>query len=299
MTYGVEEYERRTPKGKAAWERAAKLIPGGVGSAIQFKPPYPLYLGDSKGSRVWDLDGNEYIDYSLCYAAMVAGHANPIIVEAITKQAAHGTLYGLPTTLAGDLAEEIVRRYAGVDRHGPVHAVRRRGDADGDPARSSRHRSQDDREDRGAIPRRHRPPARVDRRRVGGRGRARRPPERGRGLRGSPARLHRVHGGRVVQRHRHDEARVRRARRRRRGRDRRAGDDERRRDPAAPRLPGGGPRALHGQGRRDDHGRGEARAAGSHQAGPPSTGASRATSSRSRRRSAAGCRWARSAGGAS
>ena len=114
MTYGVEEYERRTPKGKGAWERTAKLIPGGVGSAIQFKPPYPLYLADSKGSRVWDLDGNEYIDYSLCYAAMVAGHANPIIVEAITRQAEHGTLYGLPTTLAGDLAEEVIRRYPGV-----------------------------------------------------------------------------------------------------------------------------------------------------------------------------------------
>jgi glutamate-1-semialdehyde 2,1-aminomutase len=114
MTYGVEEYQRRTPKGRAAYERAAKVIPGGVGSAIQFKPPYPLYLGDSKGSHVWDLDGNEYIDYSLCYAAMVAGHANPHIVEAIKKQADHGTLYGLPTTLAGDLAEEIIRRYAGV-----------------------------------------------------------------------------------------------------------------------------------------------------------------------------------------
>jgi glutamate-1-semialdehyde 2,1-aminomutase len=114
VTYGVEEYERRTPKGKAAWEAAARLIPGGVGSAIQFKPPYPLYIGDSKGSRVWDLDGNEYIDYSLCYAAMVAGHANPAIVEAIQAQAAHGTLYGMPTTIAGDLAEEIIRRYEGV-----------------------------------------------------------------------------------------------------------------------------------------------------------------------------------------
>jgi glutamate-1-semialdehyde 2,1-aminomutase len=114
MANGVEEYERRTQKGREAWERAAKVIPGGVGSAIQFKPPYPLYIGDSKGSRVWDLDGNEYIDYSLCYAAMVAGHANPYIVEAIKRQADHGTLYGLPTTLAGDLAEEVIRRYEGV-----------------------------------------------------------------------------------------------------------------------------------------------------------------------------------------
>ncbi len=114
MSYGVDEFEKRTPKSREAWERASKLIPGGVGSAIQFKAPYPPYVGDSKGSRVWDLDGNEYIDYSLCYAAMVAGHANPHIVEAVKKQVEHGTLYGLPTTLAGDLAEEIVRRYEGV-----------------------------------------------------------------------------------------------------------------------------------------------------------------------------------------
>jgi len=114
MTYGVEEFQRRTPGSGTAWERAAKLIPGGVGSAIQFKPPYPLMIGDSKGSKVWDVDGNEYIDYSLCYAAMVAGHANPHIVEAIKRQSEHGTLFGLPTTLAADLAEEIVRRYAGV-----------------------------------------------------------------------------------------------------------------------------------------------------------------------------------------
>ncbi len=112
--YGVEEYQKRTPGSRAAWERAARLIPGGVGSAIQFKPPYPLSIGDSKGSKLWDVDGNEYIDYSLCYAAMVAGHANPHIVEAIKAQTEHGTLYGLPTTLAADLAEEIIRRYTGV-----------------------------------------------------------------------------------------------------------------------------------------------------------------------------------------
>ncbi|MDP9185262.1 MAG: aminotransferase class III-fold pyridoxal phosphate-dependent enzyme, partial [Actinomycetota bacterium] len=114
MSDRIETFERRTPKVRAAWEAAAKVIPGGVGSAIQFTAPYPLYIGDSKGSRVWDLDGNEYIDYSLCYAAMVAGHANPVIVEAIKRQADHGTLYGMPTSLAGELAEEIIRRYPGV-----------------------------------------------------------------------------------------------------------------------------------------------------------------------------------------
>jgi glutamate-1-semialdehyde 2,1-aminomutase len=115
MTYGIDEFERRTPKCREEFERARRLIPGGVGSAIQFKPPYPLYLARSKGSRVWDLDGNEYVDYSLCYAAMVAGHANPVIAEAIKAQADRGTLYGMPTTLAADLAEEIRRRYPVID----------------------------------------------------------------------------------------------------------------------------------------------------------------------------------------
>jgi glutamate-1-semialdehyde 2,1-aminomutase len=115
MTDGIDEFQRRTPKCKAEYERARRLIPGGVGSAIQFKEPYPLSIADSKGSRVWDLDGNEYIDYSLCYAAMVAGHANPKIAEAIKRQADKGTLYGMPTTLAADLAEEIQRRYPVID----------------------------------------------------------------------------------------------------------------------------------------------------------------------------------------
>ena len=111
MTYGIEDYLKRTPKCAIEFERAARLIPGGVGSAIQYRAPHPLYVGDSHGSRVWDIDGNEYVDYMLCYAAMVAGHANPIIVEAITSQAEKGTLYGMPTALAADLAEEINRRY--------------------------------------------------------------------------------------------------------------------------------------------------------------------------------------------
>ncbi len=115
MTYGLEEYQRRTPKSAAAYDRASKLIPGGVGSAIQYTSPYPLVIGDSKGSRVWDVDGNEYIDYLLCYAAMVAGHANPHIVEAIKAQAEHGTLFGMPTALAAELAEEIMRRYPPIE----------------------------------------------------------------------------------------------------------------------------------------------------------------------------------------
>jgi len=111
----IEEYKSRTPKCAQAAKRAQAIIPGGVGSAIQFWAPYHIYVKDSKGSRIWDLDGNEYIDFCMCYAAMVAAHANPVIAEAIAEQAKHGTLYGLPGESATLLAEEIQRRYPVID----------------------------------------------------------------------------------------------------------------------------------------------------------------------------------------
>jgi len=106
-----EEYIAKTPKCGTAAKRAQAIIPGGVGSAIQFWGPYPIYVKDSAGSKVWDLDGNEYIDYCMCYAAMVSGHGNEVIADAISKQAYKGCLYGLPGESATYLAEEIQRRY--------------------------------------------------------------------------------------------------------------------------------------------------------------------------------------------
>jgi len=110
-----DEYVARTPICGQEAERAQAIIPGGVGSAIQFWPPYPIMVKDSQGPYVWDLDGNKYIDYCMCYAAMVAGHADPIIGQAIKEQADKGILFGLPGTAATDLAEEIQRRYPVID----------------------------------------------------------------------------------------------------------------------------------------------------------------------------------------
>ncbi len=111
----LDAYVARTPLTAKEAARAQAIIPGGVGSAIQFWSPYPIYVKDSQGAYVWDLDGNRYTDYCMCYAAMVAGHANPIIAEAIAEQAKKGTLYGLPSPTATDLAEEIQKRYPSID----------------------------------------------------------------------------------------------------------------------------------------------------------------------------------------
>ena len=107
----LERYIERTPKSRTEYEKAKKLIPGGVGSGVQIRTPYPIYVAYSKGSRVWDLDGNEYIDFSMCFAAMIAGHAHPAIVDAIRRQIERGTLYGMPSVLASELVLELQRRY--------------------------------------------------------------------------------------------------------------------------------------------------------------------------------------------
>ena len=76
MATFLEEYTKRIPTSLQNWQEAAKIIPGGVGSSIQLWAPGPIVVKEAKGAYVWDLDGNRYIDYSMCFAAMVAGVAS-------------------------------------------------------------------------------------------------------------------------------------------------------------------------------------------------------------------------------
>ena len=61
----IQTYEKRTPKSRAAHERAVYRVPLGVASNYRYYPPYPLFVRDGHGSRIHDLDGNEYIDHNL------------------------------------------------------------------------------------------------------------------------------------------------------------------------------------------------------------------------------------------
>jgi glutamate-1-semialdehyde 2,1-aminomutase len=101
----------RTTASKVWYERALGSMPMGVGSSFQQGDPYPIYLTHGKGSRVWDVDGNEYIDTHAGFGCMVYGHAHPKIVEAITRAAARGTHFAAPTPEAVELAEVICERY--------------------------------------------------------------------------------------------------------------------------------------------------------------------------------------------
>ena len=87
------------------FERAKKLIPGGVNSPVRAFAPYPFFTRHAKGSRITDVDGNEYLDYCLGFGPLILGHSHPRIIEAVKAQLELGTLYGTPTEMEVDFAE--------------------------------------------------------------------------------------------------------------------------------------------------------------------------------------------------
>jgi glutamate-1-semialdehyde 2,1-aminomutase len=113
----LELFEKRTGRSRAAHEKARRRLPLGVGSNFRAYDPYPIFVKDGKGGRIHDLDGNELIDFNLCFGALMAGHCHPAVVRAVEAQLQKGTMYGMPHELEYDLAEEICARF-------PVEQVR-------------------------------------------------------------------------------------------------------------------------------------------------------------------------------
>jgi glutamate-1-semialdehyde 2,1-aminomutase len=92
-------------------ETARRHVAGGVASSWQDSPPHAIYIDHGRGNRLYDLDGNEYIDFHLGYGAMVVGHAHPKIVEAIERQARLGTHFAQPTTQIHEIGENLADRF--------------------------------------------------------------------------------------------------------------------------------------------------------------------------------------------
>lgn len=94
MEVEVEKYRARTKKSDALFREARKYTPYGVHSNYRYTDPYPLYIKKGRGSRLWDVDGNEYIDFNMAFGALVAGHSHPALVEAMRERIENGTIYG-------------------------------------------------------------------------------------------------------------------------------------------------------------------------------------------------------------
>ncbi len=111
----TEREQRRlnehTPASKAMYERARKTLAGGVASAYQERDPWPIYLERGSGSRVWDVDGTEMIDFHNGFGSMPQGHAHPAITRAVAKRMELGTHFAAPTEDGVAVAEELTRRF--------------------------------------------------------------------------------------------------------------------------------------------------------------------------------------------
>ena len=104
----VEEYIRTHPGSQKLHERAVKVFAAnGATHASRILDPFRPYITHAKGSRKWDVDGNEYIDYVMSHGALILGHCHPDVVRAVQEQMAKGTHYGENHELEIEWAELI------------------------------------------------------------------------------------------------------------------------------------------------------------------------------------------------
>ncbi len=102
-------------KSEELYERALRLMPAGVSSPVRAIKPYPFYTERAEGCRIYDVDGNSYIDYCLAYGPLILGHAHPEVKKAILEQVEKGWLYGTPIELEVKFAELITELYPSIE----------------------------------------------------------------------------------------------------------------------------------------------------------------------------------------
>jgi glutamate-1-semialdehyde 2,1-aminomutase len=104
-------YRERTARSGEYFERASGVMPGGVPSQFQKNDPWPVYLERGRGAQVWDVDGNEYLDFHNGFGVMCVGHANPTVAAAVKARMDEGTHFAAPTEGSIVVAEELRRRW--------------------------------------------------------------------------------------------------------------------------------------------------------------------------------------------
>jgi glutamate-1-semialdehyde 2,1-aminomutase len=105
----TDTYQEALPKSKALYERAQKIFPSGVTHDSRYMVPFPIYVTRAKGSRKWDEDGREYIDYWVGHGALLLGHNHPVVLKAIHEQLDKGTHYGASHALEIEWGEQVVK----------------------------------------------------------------------------------------------------------------------------------------------------------------------------------------------
>lgn len=98
------------------FHQALNVMPGGVTANIKYFSPHPIVMRAGQGSKLYDVDGNEYIDYMLCYGALILGHGHSVIRQAVFEQlqTAGTTVFGAPHELEMRMAEKLIAHYPGI-----------------------------------------------------------------------------------------------------------------------------------------------------------------------------------------
>ena len=107
----AERFEERTRASQDLFERARQTLAAGISSSLHGHDPHPVYIVRGEGARIWDVDGNEYLDFHNGFSAMVQGHAHPAIRAAVSRRHELGTHFGATTEDAVAVAEELARRF--------------------------------------------------------------------------------------------------------------------------------------------------------------------------------------------
>ncbi|MFI5416156.1 MAG: glutamate-1-semialdehyde 2,1-aminomutase [Nitrososphaerales archaeon] len=101
---------------KNLFARAKKIIPSGINSPVRYYDPYPFFVKKAQGSKMWDVDGKNYIDYCNAYGALLLGHGRKEIISDVKQQLEKGTLYCAPTEIEVDLSELISRNFPSMEK---------------------------------------------------------------------------------------------------------------------------------------------------------------------------------------
>ena len=106
-----EAFKRARPRSVELWKEAKEVMPRGVPSSFQDSKPQPVFVDGGKGSRVWDADGNEYVDFHNGFGVMAVGHAHPLVVQAVSDRIARGSHFAQPVEEVTVVARELARRF--------------------------------------------------------------------------------------------------------------------------------------------------------------------------------------------
>jgi Glutamate-1-semialdehyde aminotransferase len=107
----LDEFRKRTERSRQIYNEAKEYIPYGVNSNYRYIDPYPVYFKSGKGSKLYDVDGNEYIDFNMAFGALTIGHSHPKLINGIKERIESGTIIGFEYEGSLELAKLITKIY--------------------------------------------------------------------------------------------------------------------------------------------------------------------------------------------